>query len=806
VTTTRIPLTSIPREPGFWILFSLTIAFFYRPLFNNETFFFRDLYTHFYPQKKLFAELVLSGQVPLWDPFRHGGQPFLANMNNSVLYPTNLLYLILSPITAFNIDIVLHVLLSSWSAYLLARVLNFNPIASVTCGLIYAFSGPALSIPNVWLYAPFHLPLMILLWHLYCLEGNRRWFFLTALVGAIQVFGGRPELPAITAVTLLLWTLIFPYGQKFKKLQRYILLELFIISLAAIQLIPMMDLVRQSSRGNVVNLHSFFAWSVDPRRFPELTIPGFLGSVYSILESDFWGLQLEDLGMPYILSIYMGVPVLLFAIAGGINNVNDPQFPRRIRILLLLMIVISFIGMTGRHLPGFQVFAKEVPAITIFRYPVKFIFLALLPFSLLAGFYLNQLLENSERQISRFEIALIASVATTLIIFAAYCWLFPAAAENFLRYYFGKAALKGLQNSVLHSAATSLLLALIISYRTIRKKPNITAAISILIGLDLLLAGNVVNQYAPREFLTDVPDLASFIKNEIGEQKLFRDVDRGSVNYRLPSKDRVFADRWRLELLSNYTATMYNIPVVFHEDYDWLEFKRMENLSMSSAKLRWNNKLPIFSSAAVGYVLTAQRFEVPGLKLIRVINNASDTFYFLYKNERCAPRVNFVSNIKIAASTEILSLMTQPSFDPCTTVLLEEETAAKTAGPADASIRILKRNANSSSYFVTSDKPGFLVFSDPFTNGWLWKVDDWNVKPVRANYAFSAVAIPEGKHYVHRVYRPVSIILGLTISFIALAVIIIITFLPKAASVQIASTALNSENNIQLNSQADPES
>jgi hypothetical protein len=761
------------------------MAFFYRPLFNNETFFFRDLYNHFYPQKKLFAELVLSGQIPLWDPYRHGGQPFLANMNNSALYPTNLLYLILAPITAFNVDIVLHVLLAALSAYLLCRILGFNQIASLTSGFIFAFSGPALSIPNVWLYAPVHLPLMLAFWHLYCIEQKKLWIFLFAFIGAIQVFAGRPEMPAITAFTVFLWTLVFPYSAKSKKLLHFFLMELSIVGLASIQLIPMLDLVQQSSRGHMINLHSFFAWSVDPRRLPEVLIPNFLGSVYSLLESDFWGRSLEDLGMPYILSLYFGVPVLLLAIISGISKTSDELLPRKIRMLFLIVIALSFFVMAGRHISSFRNLVNAVPAITIFRYPVKFIFLTLLPLTLLAGYQLHQFLENPDRQISRFAMALILAVATTLTIFACYCWLFPKAAGNFLTYYFGSSALYGLRNSISHAAAGALLLAIFMAYRTIRKKPDITAALSILIALDLLIAGTAVNQFAPREFLTDVPDLAAFIKKEIGVRRLYRDGDYGNVRYRLPSKESVYVDRWRLELLSNYTATLYNIPVIFHEDYDWLSLGRMVGLSTSVAKLNWEKRVPIFSSASVRFVLTAQRIRHPELRLIRIINNASNTPYYLYKNEGCAPRAAFISNAKTVSSpNEALRLMTLPSFDPCITVLLEEEQIGSQLGDANATVKALNWRSNSSTHLVNTDKPGFLVFSEPFTNGWRWKVDGWNVKPIRANYAFSAVQVPAGKHYIYRTYRPVSFVLGCTVSLLTLVAIVLVGLLSKTRFVE----------------------
>ena len=124
--------------------------------------------------------------------------------------------------------------------------------------------------------------------------------------------------------------------------------------------------------------------------------------------------------------------------------------------------------------------------------------------------------------------------------------------------------------------------------------------------------------------------------------------------------------------------------------------------------------------------------------------------------------------------------MTLPTFDPCSTVLLEDTTALKNSGTPKATVKVLNWRSNSSTHLVITDKPGFVVFSEPFTNGWLWKVDEWNVKPVRANYAFSAIAVPEGKHYIHRVYRPVSVVVGTAVSLIFLLGFVIFSVVRKS--------------------------
>jgi hypothetical protein len=414
---------------------------------------------------------------------------------------------------------------------------------------------------------------------------------------------------------------------------------------------------------------------------------------------------------------------------------------------------------------------------TIFRYPVKFIYISILPIALLASWQLNYWLVNLTEKVSRFAMALIMGTATILTIFTLYCFAFPKQSEIMLTSYFGNPALQGLRYSLLHAAASSLLLMLLIILRTLGSKLKITAGLAILIAADLLLAGSSVNQYAPREFLTEVPDLARFIKKEIGQNRLYRDWDYGSLRYKVPSKEIFYVDRWRLELLSNYTATQYGIPVVFHEDYDWLALNRMVDLTKTISKLEWRQRLSILSSGAVRFVLTAQQIQLPDLKLIQVIKNASNKPYFLYLNQRCAPRTTFVTNpTVVSSSSEVLRLMSLPSFDPCKTVLLEEASVVTTKASATASIKLLQWQTTSSTHLVTTDKPGFVVFSEPFTNGWRWKVDDWNVKPLHANHAFTAVSVPAGKHYVKRTYQPVSVRLGFAVSLTSLVFLGVFTF------------------------------
>ena len=143
---TKITIRQVFQEKEFWLLTLCVVLFFYRPLFLGESFYFRDIYHHFLGQKRLFAEFIALKEFPLWDNYLHGGQPYLANISNMALYPFNALYMVFPFLTAFNVTIVLHVILCAISAYLFARVLGLSPVSSFIVGTVYSFCGCALSL------------------------------------------------------------------------------------------------------------------------------------------------------------------------------------------------------------------------------------------------------------------------------------------------------------------------------------------------------------------------------------------------------------------------------------------------------------------------------------------------------------------------------------------------------------------------------------------------------------------------------------------------------------------------------------
>src|SRR5215472_4760276 len=106
---------------------------------------FRDAQITHWPWRRIAMTAWAEHRVPFVNESASGGQPFLANPNAIVLYPTLLLERLLPAASAFNVHYFLHVLWALFGARALARRLGLSPGPAFFAGVSYAFSGIVLS-------------------------------------------------------------------------------------------------------------------------------------------------------------------------------------------------------------------------------------------------------------------------------------------------------------------------------------------------------------------------------------------------------------------------------------------------------------------------------------------------------------------------------------------------------------------------------------------------------------------------------------------------------------------------------------
>lgn len=269
------PLKSDFRFPWIFLLFSLglCLALFGNVLFGTDQFNYRDEAHYYYPLYHYAREELASGRFPLWTPYSNLGMPFFANAAMGVLYPGKLIFLLPFeyPIL-FNVFLVSHVFLASWTFYRLARSWRLSGSSATFGALAYALSGgvfaqysnPIFLIGAAW--AP-----EAILWADRALVRRRlRPALACASVLALMILGGDPQAAFHVGLIAALLALFYRIRERFllKRFgqrttvrtgsalskagrSRLVLLALLAgttFCLSAVQILPSMEFGRLSDR------------------------------------------------------------------------------------------------------------------------------------------------------------------------------------------------------------------------------------------------------------------------------------------------------------------------------------------------------------------------------------------------------------------------------------------------------------------------------------------------------------------------------------------------------------------------------
>ena len=110
--------------------FGLTWVFF-APLWTGGGLIGGDLYTYFMPQKQFYAERLADGEFPLWHNRSGYGYPLVAESQTGAFYPPHLLlYSTFDVTTAYNLNQLIHYVLTFLLVWLYAREVGVKALAA----------------------------------------------------------------------------------------------------------------------------------------------------------------------------------------------------------------------------------------------------------------------------------------------------------------------------------------------------------------------------------------------------------------------------------------------------------------------------------------------------------------------------------------------------------------------------------------------------------------------------------------------------------------------------------------------------
>lgn len=152
----------------------------------------------------------------------------------------------------------------------------------------------------------------------------------------------------------------------------------------------------------------------------------------------------------------------------------------------------------------------------------------------------------------------------------------------------------------------------------------------------------------------------------------------------------------------------------------------------------------------------------------------------IYENRRWLPRAWLASNERALSEPEQLEVIRTGRlpgagpWEPLQTALVESETGVRSnASVTTGSAEVTRHEPNLIAVKTRAAAPALLILSENHYPGWRAKVDGRQVEILRVNYNLRGVVLPAGEHTVEFVYRPKSVLVGLVISLLTLALLIL---------------------------------
>jgi hypothetical protein len=412
-------------------LLVLTLMFFWKLIFTNLILVGVDSFLYFYPYKAYIAQVLRSGHLPLWNPYLFMGAPLLANMQAAVLYPLHWPLLWLSAPKQVAVSIVMHVVLAGWGTLLFVRrSLRLGWLASLTSAILFALSGfvgaqaEHINQLNVIAWLPWTFLLLDaaawgrwrlaptlglgLVVALMVLAGHAQATYIClAALGLFSLFGpdiqaqtsnsnenagsgqrgvqsapGTPILASALRIVAAAQSYLAPRWRYLGALGAALIIATL---LAAVQLLPTLELSRLSVRAGGLPYREVVSFSLRPWQLPYALLPPYgvdLSQVFGVAYSEY---------VAYVGLIGLGLAAL--GLLRGWKRQPESRF------FALLAAAGLFLGLGGYN-PVYFVLYKLVPGFDLFRAPVRWMLWYTFGVAILAGIGMEYVAASTPRVVN----------------------------------------------------------------------------------------------------------------------------------------------------------------------------------------------------------------------------------------------------------------------------------------------------------------------------------------------------------------------------------------------------------------------
>lgn len=384
----------------FCLIYFLRLFYPYSSIFMIPDFGESDVLHLNLPLKHFLSETLKNNTWPLWTDKLAGGFPLLAEGQIGTFYLPNLvLFKYLHFISAFNLNLLLCYLLSSFGMFLFTKKIGLQSISATFSALFYSYSLFFASHLNHFnlLQAATLLPLLFYSAFFLIKKPRLKFLVFFSFLLSQQIFTGHFYIVFISLVGIIFFFtheyFKLPNSIKSKSAFYFFISIIFSLLLSAIQILPTLELMQISSRQMGLDFETVTSFPYPLKHISTFISPYFFGSPANGTYPAFshsWGIFWEN-------SSYLGIQTFIFALLSIFlikkNRVGN----------FLLLFILSLLLVLGKNSPLYFLFS--LPPFNFFRVPSKFLLLSVFSLSILSAIFIDFIFKRIKN--AKFRISVI---------------------------------------------------------------------------------------------------------------------------------------------------------------------------------------------------------------------------------------------------------------------------------------------------------------------------------------------------------------------------------------------------------------
>jgi len=395
------------RKFIYLLLFILAVIFLNQVIFFKRSFFIRDTLWQFHPWRVFAKNQVLSGHMPLWNPYSFCGKPFMANIQSAVFYPLTLIFYIFSFAAAYKLHLVIHLMLLSVSMFLLLKEMGITDKAAFAGSVVFSYSSIVVTsfefLGNLATLSYFPLAFLIMIKICNGISAGRkitlRLFIFLTLIFTLQFFAGQPQILIIEGVFLFLYAVFVLFEQK-----NIIPLTVLLLSgisaalLAGAQILPSIEFFSKTAKFSS-GIEDITSHSLNPVNllrfiFPLRGLESNTPVEFRVFEYEYW-----------VENFYIGV-IPFFA---AFLTIIIKEKKKVLVAFFWFAAAFSVFLALGRYNPVFKAAVNIMYPLRLVRYPARYMLICVFSLSILFAFSMDYIVRKFNKKV--FYLLLFFSLA-----------------------------------------------------------------------------------------------------------------------------------------------------------------------------------------------------------------------------------------------------------------------------------------------------------------------------------------------------------------------------------------------------------